>query len=321
MERRRLAVALLAAAWLPAAQAQGAWPERPVRVIVPAPAGGPFDRTMRPVAQALAAELGQAVVVDNRPSAGNLVGTQEGARARPDGYTLTMTGMVNTIATGLREKPAFDIVDDFVHVGQIGGGAQWLVARAEAGITTLSELLVRAGARPGGLDVATSGAGSTGHLLLELLQRAAGVQLNHVPYKGGAPALQDTLGGVVPLLVVPQNVVQAHVQAGRLKLLAVSSAQRSSAASDAPTFAELGYPQLTATAWVGLSAPRGTPAAVVERLHAALNKVLVQPALVAQLQAEGVALAPSTSAAYAELVRSDTRRWGELVRSLKLKAD
>lgn len=321
MKRRHFAVVLAAAAWRSAAQAQAGWPERPVRVIVPAPAGGPFDRTMRPLAQALVAEIGQPVVVDNRPSAGNIVGTHEGARARPDGHTLTMTGMVNTITAGLHDQLPFDIVGDFVHVGLIGGGAQWLVARAEAGFTALAELLARARAQPGRLDVATSGAGSTGHLLLELLQRAAGVQLNHVPYKGGAPALQDTLAGVVPLLVVPQNAAQPHVQAGRLKLLAVSSAQRSPAAPAAPTFAELGYPQLTATSWVGLSAPRGTPPAVVERLNTALNRVLAQPALVAQLQAEGVSLAPSTPAAYAELVRSDTRRWGELVRSLKLKAD
>lgn len=315
---------LLAAAPLllaPAAFAQADWPTRPVRIIVPAPAGGPFDRLIRPVAQDMQATLGQPLVIDNQPSAGNLVGTRAGAQAAPDGYTLVMTGMVNTITAALHDKPGFDIVGDFVHISAIGEGAQWLVTHADSGIGSLADLVARAKREPGKLSWASSGAGSSGHLLLELLQRAAGVQLIHVPYKGGAPALNDALGGVVNLLAVPQNAAQVHVLSGKLKLLAVSSRARSPAAPQAPTFAELGYPQMTLTTWVGLSAPKGTPPEVVRKVHAALSATLAKPAVADPQVAEGLAILKTTPEQYTALVKSDTERWGALVRQLNLKAN
>jgi len=298
-----------------------AWPAKPVRIIVPAPAGGPFDRLIRPIAQDMAATLGQPVVIDNRPSAGNIVGTQAGATAPADGYTLTMTGMVNTITAGLHEKLPFDIVGDFVHISAIGGGAQWLLARTDGGPASLADLLARARREPGKLTYASSGAGSTGHLLMELLQRATGVQLVHVPYKGGGPALNDMLAGVVDLLVVPQNVVQAHVQSGKLRALAVSSSTRSPAAPQVPTFAVLGHPSLTVMSWVGLSAPRGTPAEPVRRVHAALLAALAKPAIADPQMAEGLVIMKTTPEEFTALVKADAERWGTLVRSLKLKAE
>ena len=315
---------LLAAAPLllaPAAFAQADWPTRPVRIIVPAPAGGPFDRLIRPIAQDMAAALGQPLVIENQPSAGNIVGTRAGAMAAPDGYTLVMTGMVNTITAALHEKPGFDIVGDFAHIAAIGEGAQWLVTKADSGLGALADVVARAKREPGKLSWASSGAGSSGHLLLELLQRAAGVQLIHVPYKGGAPALNDALGGVVDLLAVPQNAAQGQVQSGKLRLLAVSSRARSPAAPQAPTFAELGYPQMTLTTWVGLSAPRGTPPEVVRKVHAALSATLAKPAVVDPHIAEGLAILKTSPEQYAALVKSDTDRWGQLVRSLKLKPE
>jgi tripartite-type tricarboxylate transporter receptor subunit TctC len=302
------------------AQATSDWPTKPLRIIVPAPAGGPFDRLIRPIAQDMATTLGQPIVIDNRPSAGNIVGTQAGAQAAPDGYTLTMTGMINTITAGLHDKLPYDIVQDFAHIAAIGEGAQWLVTRADSGINTLPELLARARKEPGKLAYASSGAGSSGHLLMELLQRATGTEFLHVPYKGGAPALNDTLGGVVPLLAIPQNAVQAHVQAGRLKGLAVSGHARSPAAPQIPTFAEQGFPQMTVTTWVGLSAPKGTPAAVVRKVHAALQATLAKPAITDPHVAEGLAIMKTSPEQYAALVRSDTERWGQLVRALNLKA-
>lgn len=206
-----------------------AWPTHPIKVVVPAPAGGPYDRIMRPLAQKMATSLGQQLVIDNRPSAGNIVGTQFGASATPDGYTLTMTGMLNTIAHGMYDKIPFDIAKDFEPVGAIGEGAQWLIVRSDSGIASLSDLLTKAKNAPGKVDYASSGGGSTGHLLMELLQRAAKVQLTHVPYKGGAPALQDVLAGVVAVMIIPPNADQASVQSGKLRVIAVSSAQRSPA--------------------------------------------------------------------------------------------
>ena len=321
LHRRGLLAATALAALQPRAFAQAAWPSKPVRIIVPAPAGGPYDRLIRPIAQDMAAAWGQPVVIDNRPSAGNIVGTQAGAQAAPDGYTLTMTGMVNTITAALHEKLPYDIVGDFAHISAIGEGAQWLVTRSDSGLGTLADVVARAKREPGKLSWASSGAGSSGHLLLELLQRAAGIQLIHVPYKGGAPALNDALGGVVDLLAIPQNAAQSHVQSGKLRLLAVSSRARSPAAPQAPTFAELGYPGMTLTTWVGLSAPKGTPADVVRKVHAALQATLAKPAIADPHIAEGLAIMRTTPEEYTALVKGDTERWGTLVRSLNLKAN
>lgn len=310
-----------AGVWPTTGQAQTAWPSKPVRLIVPAPAGGPFDRLIRPIAQDMAAALGQPFVIDNRPSAGNIVGTQAAAASAPDGYTLVMTGMVNTITQGLHEKLPFDIVNDFVHISAIGEGAQCLVAGADSGIASLADVLARARREPEKLGCATSGAGSAGHLLLALLERATGAQLLHVPYKGGAPALNDVLGGVVPLALLPQNVVQAHVLSGKLRGLAVSGRARSPGLPQVPTLAELGHPQLTVTSWVGLSAPKGTPAEVVQKVHAALWASLAKPAISGPPVAEGLAMLKTSPEQYAALVKADTERWGALVRSLKLKPE
>ena len=315
---------LAATALLPAARAfaqASDWPSKALRIIVPAPAGGPFDRLIRPIAQDMAATLKQTIVIDNRPSAGNIIGTQAGAAAAADGYTLTMTGMVNTITAGLHEKLPYDILGDFVHISAIGEGAQWLVTRSDSGIGSVADLLARARAEPGKLTYASSGAGSTGHLLMELLQRATGTQLIHVPYKGGAPALNDTLAGLVNLLAIPQNAAQQHVQSGKLKALAVSSRERSPAAPQVPTFAELGWPQMAVTTWVGLSAPKGTPPEVVRKLHAALQASLAKPAIADPQVAEGLVIMKTTPEQYTALVKADTERWGQLVRALNLKAN
>lgn len=316
--------AALAAGFLAtsAVQSQPAdWPARPIRIIVPAPAGGPYDQVIRPVAQHMSQALKVPVVVDNRPSAGNIVGTQAGASAPPDGYTLTMTGMLNTIVQGMYENVPFDIVKDFEHIGEIGRAAQWLVVRSDAGISTFEDLVQRAKREPGKINYASSGAGSTGHLVMEQLQRAAGVQFTHVPYKGGAPALQDVLAGVVSVIVIPPNAALSHVQGGKLKVLAVSSPERSAAVPNAPTFAELGHKQLTVSSWVGISAPKGTPAPVVRKLHAALQVAVNEPAVVKLLEFQGMTPAVSTQEQYAQLVRADTERWGQLVRSLNIKAN
>lgn len=299
----------------------GDWPTRSIRIIVPAPAAGPYDRVARPIGQHMAQTLKQPVIIDNRPSAGNIVGTQAGASAAPDGYTLTMTGMLNTIAQGMYENLSFDIAKDFEHIGAIGEGPQWLVARSDAGINSLPDLLQQSKREPGKINYASSGAGSTGHLVMEQLQRAAGIQLTHIPYKGGAPALQDVLAGVVSVIVIPPSVAMPYVQSGKLKVLAVSTAQRMETAPNAPTFAELGYKQLTVSSWVGLSAPKGTPADVVQKINAALQAALKDPAILKQLDTEGLVPRAGTAEQYAQLVRSDTDRWGQLVRSLNLKAN
>ena len=303
------------------ALAQSDWPSRPIKIIVPTPPGGAYDRTVRPIAQELSLLLKQPVVVDNRPGAGNIVGAAAGAKAAPDGYTLTVTGMVNTMAASLYDNVPFDIVGDFAHIMSLGEGAQWLVVRSDASIHSLADLIDKARKEPGKLNYATSGAGSTGHLLMELLQRATGTTLTHVPYKGGAPALQDVLGGVLPITVVPPSGAETHVKAGKLKVLAVSSDKRTASHPEVPTFAELGYKSLTVTSWIGLSAPKGTPPQVIKRLHAEVSNALKKPALMAQLEGEGMIPLFLGPEAYTQLVRNDTERWTALIRSLNLKAN
>jgi tripartite-type tricarboxylate transporter receptor subunit TctC len=315
-------VALIAAAMAGSVRAQAAdWPTRPVRIIVPAPAGGAYDRTIRPLAQELAAQLKQPFVIENKPGAGNIIGAQAGATAAPDGYTLTMTGMLNTIAQGIYEQVPFNIVTDFTHAVSIGGGAQWLVVNGSAGIDSFADLIAQAKRDPGKINYASSGQGSTGHLLMELLQRATGTTFTHIPYKGGAPALQDVLGGLVPLTVIPISGVQQHIQSGKLKALAVSSAKRSNELPQVPTFEELGYKQLTVMSWVGLSGPKGTPADIVNKLNAAVRTSMDKPELMATLEAEGLSPMLMTPEQFTQLVKSDTERWGQLTRSLNIKAN
>ena len=320
--RRSLAavLALLISSTLAPTRADAAeWPERPLRLIVPGPAGGAYDHVARPVAEELSRSLKQPVIIDNRPSAGAIVSTRAGADAAPDGYTLTITGTPNAIADSLYEQVPYDIVTAFEHVGGIGETAQWLMVRSDAGIPTFDELIARARRDPGRIDYASTGVGGPGHLMMEQLQRVTGIRLTHVPYKGTAPALQDLMAGVVALTVLPPNTALPAVRAGRLIVLAVSGPARSALASDAPTFAELGYPQLTVSAWMGLSAPKGTPAAIVQRLNAALCTALEKPAVAQRLRLGAIEPMPTTPTEYARLVRDDTRRWGEFVRSLRLK--
>jgi len=315
-----LGAALVVVPVLVHAQA-GDWPTKPIRVIVPTPAGGAYDRTMRPLAQELAVILKQPVVIDNKPGAGNIVGAQAGATAAPDGYTLTMTGMVNTIAQGLYDKVPFDIVKDFSHVAVIGGGAQWLVVNGQSGIESFSDFVAKAKQEPGKINYASSGPGSTGHLLMEQLQKATGTTLTHIPYKGGAPALQDVLGGQVPLTVIPLSGSLPYLQNGKLKALAVSSSARSADLPQVPTFDELGFKQLTVISWVGLSAPKATPPAIVKKLSDAVREALTKPELVKKLELEGMTPMTLTADEFVQLVKSDTERWGQLTRSLNIRAN
>lgn len=304
------------------AHAQGSdWPQRPIRILVPSAPGGAYDKAIRPLALEMSAILKQPIVIDNKPSAGNIIATQTGATAPADGYTVTMTGMMNTMVAGIYDNLPFDILKDFTHVGGITGGAQWLVVRSDAGFTTLADFIEKARRAPGSVQYATSGVGSTGHLMMEQLQRDAKVQLTHVPYKGGAPALQDTLAGVVPAVVVPLAAVEPHVKAGRLKVLAASTEQRSAKHPDIPTFAELGYKQLTVSSWAGLSVPKGTPEAVVRKLSAALNASLQKPLVTQTFDNEGMFAMGMSPEEYTLLMQSDLERWGKLTRSLGIKAN
>lgn len=317
----KIAVIALTALVSPVHAQVSDWPTKPIKVIVPTPPGGGYDRAMRPLAQEMASILKQPVIVENKAGAGNIIGTQAGAVALPDGYTLTMTGMVTTIAQGMYDKVPFDIVADFSHIAAIGGSAQWLVVNSQSGIDSLADLIAKAKRDPGKINYASSGPGSTGHLVMEQLQKATGTTLTHIPYKGGAPALQDVLGGQVQVMVIPPSGSVQHIQAGKLKVLAVSSDKRSPELPQVPTFEELGFKQLTVMSWIGLSAPKGTPAAVVAKVNAAVRESLAKPELITKLDTDGLVVMPMTPEQFTQLVKTDTERWGQLTRSLNLKAN
>ena len=321
--KRRVALAALALVptlWGASAWAQSDWPSKTIRIIVPTPPGGAYDKIIRPIAQDLSATLKQPIVIDNRPGAGNIVGTAAAAKSPADGYTIGMTGMVNAVSATLFDNVPYDINKDFVHVASLGEGPQWLVIRPELGIQTFAQLVEEARKSPGKFNYATSGPGSTGHLIMEQMQKLTRTELTHVPYKGGAPALQDVLAGIVAITVIPPAGVEQHVKAGKLKVLAVSSATRTSSHPEIPTFAEQGYKDLTATTYAGLSMPRGTPPEIVTRFYAALKTTLDKPAIRAQLQADGVVPVFEGPEGYTRMLRADTERWGQLIRALNLKA-
>lgn len=220
------------------------YPSRPVQLIVAAPPGGPSDVLARQLADGLGKELAQPVVIDNRPGAGGTLAAEAALRAAPDGHTLMMSWIGNATAPALLPKLSFDINRDFVHISQMVAGANILVVHPSTGFRTLGELLAHARKNPGRLSYASSGNGSSGHLAMELLKQRAGVSMLHIPYKGGAPAMNDLLGGQVDLMFINQDAVIPHQQSGRLVPLAITSAQRNAMFPNLPTVAESGFASL-----------------------------------------------------------------------------
>lgn len=301
------------------AQAPG-WPTRPVQLIVAAPAGGPSDALARMLAEDMARSLGQPMVIDNRPGAGGVLGVEALMRSAPDGHTVLMSGIANTTAPALLPKVGHDFVRDFVHVTQLVAGSNVLVAHPSTGFKTLADVLTAAKAKPGKLTYASSGNGSSGHLAIELLKQRAGVSLLHIPYRGGAPALNDLLGGQVDLLVINQDAVIPYAKAGRLVPLAITSPARIKLFPDLPTMAESGVPGFEATAWAGLTVPRGTPTQAVERLHTAAKSAL-GGAVGAKQEDIGAVVVGSSPAQFGEFVRKETEKWAQVIKTAGIKPD
>lgn len=303
------------------AQAQADWPNRPVKLIVPAAPGGASDRLARLLAIALGKQLGQPFVVDNRAGAGGVLGTGVAAKSPADGYTLLFTGAFNVINPGLYAKLPYDYAADFVHVAPMTQGPNVLVVRPDFQASTLAQLVARAKAQGGPTDFASGGNGTSGHLTMEIFQRAAGIRLNHIAYKGAAPALQDVLAGVVPMIALNQDTALPYLKAGTLKALAVSSAQRNAALPDVPTFAEAGYPDVQVTSWAGVDAPRGTPPAIVDKLAAAIAQAVKRPEVKAPLDADGWVAFDASPAAFDAYVRQESLRWARITRAAGIRAD
>ena len=323
MHRRRfirLPLLLLPAATSPlSARAQTG---RPLRLIVPFTPGGSTDILARALAPKLAAALGLNVVVDNRPGAGGSLGAAEAAKAEPDGLTLLM-GHIGTLAVNpaIYPKLAYDPVKSFTPVAWVARVPNVLVVSASAAARSFTQFIDQARARPGGLSYSSGGNGSAAHITFEYLKLKARLFLLHIPYKGTAPSVTDLIAGQVDATFTGAPAVLPHVRSGRLRALAVSSVQRLAALPEVPTVAESGYPGFEADQWYGVVAPAGTPAAVVARLNAEINKALALPDVAQQLALEGALPMPGPPQAFAELIRRERPRWAEVVRAGNVRAD
>jgi tripartite-type tricarboxylate transporter receptor subunit TctC len=311
--------------WLGAAPAlaQDAkdYPNKPIRFIVPYPPAGGTDIVARIVSEPLAAALGQPIIIDNRGGAGGNVGTDIAAKAAPDGYTVLFTLSSHTINPKLYEKLPFDVEKDFVPISLAALVPQILVANPSVPANNVAELIALAKSGPGKLNYASVGTGSPAHIAGELFKLKAGVDIVHVPYKGGGPAITDTLGGQVQLAFVSIPAALQYVKAGKLKALAVTSDKRSLAAPDIPTIAESGVPDCVVNSWYGALAPAKTPPAIVAKLQAAFVKVLAQPEVKERLFLQGAEAAASTSAEFDRRIRDELKQWEYVIREAKIKAE
>jgi tripartite-type tricarboxylate transporter receptor subunit TctC len=319
MQRRHLMHAALAAALpLPALAQAG----KPVRLIVPFTPGGSTDILARAIAPRLASALGVNVVVDNKPGAGGSLGAGDAAKAEPDGHTLLM-GHIGTLAVNpaIYPKLAYDPLKSFAPVAWVARVPNVLVVPALSPSRSFKELVERARANPGRLTYSSGGNGSAAHITFEYLKLRTGLFMLHIPYRGTAPSVTDLIAGQVDATFTGAPAVLPHVRGGRLRALAVSSPQRLATLPDVPTVAESGYPGFEADQWYGVVAPAGTPAAVVARLNAEINKALALPEVAQQLAVEGAVPTPATPQAFGDLIRREIPRWAEVVKAGNVKPD
>jgi tripartite-type tricarboxylate transporter receptor subunit TctC len=301
-------------------RAQTAYPARPIQFVVAAPAGGPSDFVGRQVGDELAKILGQPVVILNKPGSGGVLAAEPVARAAPDGYTLMMSWIGNATGQALLPNLSYDINRDFTHVTQILAGANVLAVHPSTGFKTLQDLVRHAKANPGKLSYASAGNGSSGHLAMEMLKQRAGISMLHIPYRGGGPALVDLMGGQVQLMFNNQDAIMPVAASGKVVPLAISSATRNAQMPNVPSVAESGYPGFEATAWAGISGPKGLPPAIVDALHAAVAKALQGP-MRARLEATGAQIVGSSPAQFTAFVQRETDNWTQVIKQAGIRPD
>ncbi len=313
---------LLLMLWSTVAAAQPAqYPAKPIRIIVPQSAGGSTDLTARLVAQKLSDALGQPVVVDNRPGAGSIIGTDLVAKATPDGYTLLVVASSITINPSLHKKLPFDPIRDLAPITQLSAFPNMLVVHPAVPVKTVQDLVALAKAKPGQINYGSSGAGTGTHLSAELFKYMTGVDMVHVPYKGGGPAVTALLGGQVQLNFATIPSVLPHVRAGKLRAVAVTTIKRSPAAPEVPTIAESGVPGYDHGPWNGMLAPAKTPKAIITMLNAAVSKIVHLPEAKAVLVYEGAEPVGNTPEQFAAIIRTETAKWEKVIKAAGIKAD
>lgn len=301
------------------AQAQN-WPTQPVRLVVPFAAGGAFDTFARLVGQGLSERLGQAVVIDNRPGAGGTIAADHVAKSAPDGHTVLVGDVgTNAIAPWLYAQLPYDPVADFQPIHLSASAATILVTSPSFAPRDLAGVIAAARARPGQLNYASSGQGGISHLAVELLRARAALDIVHVPYKGGALALNDVMAGRVEMMIPSVSTALPHIRSGKLRAIAVTSAVRNPLLPEVPTMQEAGVPEYVVGAWMGLLAPRGTPAPVVDRLHRELSQVLARPEVRERLGAMGFDVVDKGPQAFGDHLQRELVMWRDTVRAAGLR--
>ena len=316
----RLVGAALVLVGAPAALAQG-YPQRPLRIVVPYAAGGSTDILARMIGQQLTAVLGQPVVIDNRTGAGTLIATEIVARAAPDGYTLLMATPPLTIAPALYAKLPFNVERDFAPITNIAATSNVLVVHPSIPAQNVKELVALAKTHPGTYTFGSSGVGGASHLAVELFRSMAGIELVHVPYKGGALAVTDLLGGRLALMFANLTTVQGHIKIGKVRALAIGTAQRSAVVPDLPTIAAAGVPGYEANNWNGVAAPAGTPRAVIARLQREIKTIVDAPEMRERLLQSAFEPIADTPAEFARYLAAERVKWGKVVREAHVKPE
>lgn len=324
LSRRQLGLAgvlVALAAALPLQAMAQAYPSKPIKIVVGYAAGGAVDAVARAVGQAMSVSLGQPVLIENKPGAGTNIAVKSVIAAEPDGYTLMLAANALAANMALYKPAPFDAERDLVPVALVGRVPVVIATNAQSGPSSLAKLIEAAKAKPGSLAYATPGNGSTPHMAVELFDRAAGISLMHVPYKGGAPAITDVIGGQVPLVAVNALEVLPHVKSGRLRVLAVLTPNRTPILPDVPTIAESGFPGFEASVWYGFVAPAATPKAVVARLHAEVQKALQTREVRERMTSVGGEVILGSAEQFGALIRSERQRYEKLVREADIKTD
>ena len=306
---------------VPVAAAAQEYPSRPIRFIVPYPPAGGTDIVARILTEPLSAVLGQPIIIDNKGGAAGNVGTDIAAKAPPDGYSILFTLSSHTINPKLYDKLPFDVEQDFAPISLAAMIPQILVVHPSVPAGNVKELIALAKANPGKLNYASVGTGSPGHIAGELFKLRTGVDIVHIPYKGGGPAVVDTIGGQVQLLFVSMPAAWQHVKAGKLKAIAVTSAKRSVAAPEVPTIAESGIPDYVVDSWYGALAPAKTPPAVIAKLNAAFAKVLESKEVREKLLLQGAEATSSTPAEFDRVIRDELQKWEYVIRAANIKPE
>lgn len=320
---RVLAVASAAAALLLASPMVAAqtYPAKPVKIVVGYSAGGAVDIVARTLGQSLSGSLGQPFIIENKPGAGTNIAVRQVIDAPADGYTLMLAANALAANMSLYQPAPFDAERDMVAISLVGRVPVVIAANANAPYANIGKLIEAAKAKPGSISFASPGNGSTPHMAGELFARAAGMELQHIPYRGGSQAITDVIGGQVPLLAMNALEVSPHVKSGKLKVLAVLSPNRSAIFPDVPTIAESGFPGFEASVWYALMAPAATPKAIVAQLHAEVQKALRTPEVQRRMTAVGGEVLPGSIDMVTRLISSERQRYAKLVRDANIKPD